>query len=79
MSCYNFKVGFLFFTFNLLIFVYYYRYFATGDQILSIVLAYRISESTARNIIKETCNLIIKILAPIYLKAPTEQEWIEIS
>jgi len=40
---------------------------------LSIALAYRIGESTARNIIKETCTLIIKVLAPIYLQAPTEE------
>ncbi|XP_025262921.1 uncharacterized protein LOC112637408 [Camponotus floridanus] len=36
------------------------RYLATGNQILSIALAYRIGESTARNVIKETCAMIIK-------------------
>ncbi|XP_036142945.1 uncharacterized protein LOC118645621 [Monomorium pharaonis] len=49
------------------------RYLATGDQVLSIALAYRIGESTARNIIKEICDIIINLLAPLY---PTEQEWI---
>jgi len=36
------------------------RYVATGDQILSIALAYRIGESTARKVIKETCAVIVK-------------------
>ncbi|CAL1681009.1 unnamed protein product [Lasius platythorax] len=54
------------------------RYLATGDQILSIALAYRIGEFTARNVIKETCAMIIKVLAPIYLQAPTEEQWIKI-
>lgn len=54
------------------------RYLATGDQVLSIALAYRIGESTARNIIKETCDLLVKVLAPIYLQAPTTEKWLEI-
>lgn len=52
-----------------------YRYLATGDQILSFALAYRIGESTARKIIKETCNVIIKVLASTYLQAPKEKVW----
>lgn len=43
-----------------------------------IAFAYRIGESTARNVINETCALIIKVLASIYVKAPTKQQWIEI-
>ncbi|XP_024876786.1 protein ALP1-like [Temnothorax curvispinosus] len=54
------------------------RYLATGDQILSIALAYRIRESTAYSIIKETCNVFIKILAPDYLRPPMQEEWINI-
>lgn len=46
-------------------FVYYTRYLATGDQILSIALAYRIGESTARAVIKETCAFLIEVLSPI--------------
>jgi len=62
--------------FNVLILIV--RYLATGDQILSIALAYRIGESTARKVIKETCTVIVKVLAPIYLQAPTEKDWIRI-
>jgi len=52
-----------------------YRYLATGDQVLSIALAYRIGESTAYSVIKETCNVLIKILAPEYLRPPVQEEW----
>lgn len=54
------------------------RYLATGDQVSSIALAYRIGESTAYNIIKETCSVLIKTLAPDYLRPPTQEEWINI-
>ncbi|XP_032685188.1 protein ALP1-like [Odontomachus brunneus] len=51
------------------------RYLATGDQILSIALAFRCGESTVRKIIHETCSVIVKVLQPIYLCLPTEEEW----
>jgi len=38
------------------------RYLATGDQVLSIALAYRIGEFTAYNIIKETTKAIMEVL-----------------
>lgn len=51
------------------------RYLATGDQILSIALAYRCGESTVRKIIHETCSVIVDVLQPIYLRLPTTEEW----
>lgn len=45
---------------------------------LSVALAYRIGESTAHMIVKETCSVIANVLMPIYLKPPTEVEWKEI-
>ncbi|XP_032668398.1 protein ANTAGONIST OF LIKE HETEROCHROMATIN PROTEIN 1-like [Odontomachus brunneus] len=54
------------------------RYLATGDQVLSIALAYRIGESTAYKIIKETCDVLIKILVPDYLRPPVQEKWIKI-
>ncbi|XP_071572651.1 uncharacterized protein [Temnothorax nylanderi] len=54
------------------------RYLATGDQISSIAFAHRIGESTAYNIIKETCRITVKVLSLIYLKSPTEEKWKEI-
>ncbi|XP_071652483.1 uncharacterized protein [Temnothorax longispinosus] len=54
------------------------RFLDTGDQVLSIALAYRIGESTARKVIKETCAAIIRVLAPLYLPSPTEEDWIKV-
>ncbi|XP_018404196.1 PREDICTED: uncharacterized protein LOC108780842, partial [Cyphomyrmex costatus] len=55
------------------------RYLATGDQVLSVALAYRVGESTAHKIIKETCEVLAKVLMPLYMKAPSEDEWKHIS
>lgn len=51
------------------------RFLATGDQILSIALAFRCGESTVRKIIHETCQVLAQVLQPIYLSLPTEEEW----
>lgn len=45
----------------------------------SIALAYRIGESTARAIIRETSQVLIHVLSPIYLRQPTEDQWKDIS
>lgn len=45
---------------------------------LSIALAYRVGESTAHTVVKETCAAIVAALSPIYLRIPTENEWKEI-
>ncbi|XP_020298389.1 uncharacterized protein LOC109862686 [Pseudomyrmex gracilis] len=50
------------------------RYLATGDQMLSVALAYRVGESTAHMIVKETCTVLANILMPIYMKPPTKVE-----
>lgn len=47
----------------------------TGDQILSIALAYRIGESTARMIIREVCEVLIHVLEPRYLRPPSKEGW----
>lgn len=39
------------------------------------MLAFRCGESTVRNIIHETCSIIVKVLQPTYLRLPTEEEW----
>ncbi|XP_071555013.1 uncharacterized protein [Temnothorax nylanderi] len=55
------------------------RFLATGDQISSIAFAHRIGESTVYKIIKETCPAIIKVLSPMYLKPPKEEDWKKIA
>ena len=52
---------------------------ASGDQIFSIALAFRVGESTARGIINETCLVIGKVLTPRFLNPPTEDSWRNIS
>ncbi|XP_011337184.2 protein ANTAGONIST OF LIKE HETEROCHROMATIN PROTEIN 1-like isoform X2 [Ooceraea biroi] len=55
------------------------RFLATGDQVASIAFAHRISESTVYNIIKETYRVTIRVLNPIYLKPPKEEDWKKIA
>lgn len=45
---------------------------------LSVALAYRVGESTAHMIVKETCSIIANVLMPICMKPPTEEKWNEI-
>lgn len=46
------------------------RYLATGDQVLSLSLAYRIRESTAYNIIRETTEAIVEVLFHRFVSSP---------
>lgn len=55
------------------------RFLATGDSLKSLHYNFRIGASTAQSIIKETCEVLWVILAPIYMKFPTEQEWLRIA
>jgi len=55
------------------------RFLATGDQMTSIALAYRIGLSTAHSIVKETCEIISNVLSTEYLNPPTLNEWKNIS
>ena len=56
------------------------RFLASGDSQQSLSFAFRIGRSTVSGIIRETCEAIYNILAPIYLKPPSSpQEWKKIS
>lgn len=55
------------------------RYLATGDQITSLALAYRIGVSTAHSVARETCEVIANVLSTEYLSLPTINEWKNIS
>ena len=60
--------------------ILYFRYLATGDQVHSIASSYRVGESTVVQVINEVCDVIHKVLGPIYMRAPNStQEWEEIS
>lgn len=51
------------------------RYLATGDQVLSLSLAYRIGESTAYNIIRETTEAIVEVLFHRFVPSPVEADY----
>ncbi|XP_039310861.1 protein ANTAGONIST OF LIKE HETEROCHROMATIN PROTEIN 1-like [Solenopsis invicta] len=51
------------------------RYLATGDLPLTVALAFRVGESTVKEVVKEVCNILIKILEPLYLSPPTKEDW----
>lgn len=48
---------------------------ASGDEVFSIALDYRVSESIIRTIIQETCVAIHESSAPVYLRPPTKAVW----
>ena len=50
--------------------------FLASDSQQSLSFAFRIGRSTVSGIIRETCEAIYNILAPIYLKPPSSpQKW----
>ncbi|XP_066587897.1 uncharacterized protein [Prorops nasuta] len=51
------------------------RYLATGDSPLTIALSFRVGESTVRSLVKEVCSVLIKVLEPLYLALPNEEDW----
>lgn len=60
---------------NVLYLLYFCRYLATGDLPFSIALAFRVGEFTVREVVKEVCLVLIKVLQPLYLSLPTEEDW----
>ena len=56
------------------------RYIALGDGIRSIAQQFRIGKSTAREIIRETCQVIFNVLKSRYMNTPNNRnEWLNIS
>lgn len=52
-----------------------YRYLVTGDSINSIAFSFRVGQSTVRNMVKEVCCVLSNVLSPLYLAAPTQEQW----
>ncbi|XP_034935581.1 protein ALP1-like [Chelonus insularis] len=55
------------------------RYLATGDEVSSQAVEYRIGRSTHHSIINETCVVLAQVLMPKYIKAPDSDQWKAIS
>ncbi|KAJ6649068.1 Protein ALP1-like, partial [Pseudolycoriella hygida] len=55
------------------------RFLATGDCLKSLHYNFCLGVSTAYNIVNETCAAIWNVLSPLYLKYPTQQDWLRIA
>ena len=56
------------------------RYLKSGESQHSLSWSFRLDRTTVSKIVRETCEVIWKVLSPIYLCSPsTEQEWKQIS
>ncbi|XP_033212099.1 uncharacterized protein LOC117169709 [Belonocnema kinseyi] len=51
------------------------KYYATEDLVLSVSIAFKIGESTARNIFKELADVLFRVLTPTNLQMPHEHRW----
>ena len=51
------------------------RLLATGDSQQTVAFSYRIGVSTVNYIFYETLDAIYKVLQPVYLKVPNQNEW----
>ena len=60
-------------------FFFFFRFLATGDSYKTISFSYRIGKSTIVNIVPEVCEAVWKRLQPIYMAAPTADDWINIA
>lgn len=52
---------------------------ATGDSLKSLHYNFRVGITTANNIISETCEALWLTLSPVYLKFPSEEDWLKIA
>ncbi|XP_071640840.1 uncharacterized protein [Temnothorax longispinosus] len=53
--------------------------FLIGDKVPEVAFAYRVGLSTVHKIIKETCDVFGRLLGPIYLRAPSREEYLQIA
>ncbi|KAH8042570.1 hypothetical protein HPB51_024623 [Rhipicephalus microplus] len=55
------------------------RYLSSGMLVRDAAKAFCVGIETARNIIHETCTVLLEVLSPEYMKTPTEEERREIA
>ncbi|KAL3225456.1 hypothetical protein MRX96_025793 [Rhipicephalus microplus] len=55
------------------------RYLSSGMLVRDAAMAFRVGIETAQRIIHKTCTVLWEVLAPEYMKTPTEEEWLEIA
>lgn len=54
---------------------YFCRYLAHGSTLRIIAKSYRISDSIAGRIVRQTCIALRQVLQPLYLPEPTTADW----
>ncbi|XP_067635108.1 uncharacterized protein [Eurosta solidaginis] len=54
-------------------------YLSQGVSIQSIAWSYKLGKTTVRNIILETCEVIWRLLSPVYVSEPTEKQYKDIA
>lgn len=52
---------------------------ATGESLKNIHYNFRVGVTTAYKIITETCEALWVVLSPLYLKFPSEEDWLKIA
>ncbi len=57
----------------------FFSFLATGDSLKSLHYNFRVGITTAYNIIVETCEALWVRLSPVYLKFPSEEDWLKIA
>lgn len=56
------------------------RYLALGDSFTTLSQGFRVGLSTARIIVKDTCQAIVNLMMEEYIKTPqTEAEWLKVA
>jgi len=56
-----------------------FSYLATGERFQRLHYQFRLGATTIGLIINEVCTAIWKLLSPVYLPTPKEEDWIKIS
>jgi len=60
-------------------FVFLFRFLATGDSFKTISFSYRLGHATVYKIVIDTCQSILKNLKTEVMPQPTEERWKQIS
>ena len=57
----------------------FYRYLATGSSFNAISFEFLIGATTARKVVRTTCDEIWKVLKPMYMPEKSTEDWITIA
>jgi hypothetical protein len=52
-----------------------FRYLPTGDSFKTVSYSYRLGHATVRQIVRETCRVIVNTLMKGVMPEPSEEQW----